>query len=74
VIQLRRRGVQESGEPFNLPFASVIPILAILVIAWLLTSLSSDEWKALLVVLGVAVVVFIGSVTSRRAASAENAV
>jgi basic amino acid/polyamine antiporter, APA family len=71
VIQLRRRGVQEGGTPFRTPFASVVPVLAVAVIAWLLTSLSAEEWKALLVVLGVAVVVYATSLPSRRAARAE---
>jgi amino acid transporter len=72
VIQLRRKGVQESGTPFRVPFASVVPILAFLAIAWLMTSLSADEWKALLVVIGVAVIVYASSMSSRRAAGAEN--
>jgi amino acid transporter len=72
VIQLRRKGVQESGTPFRVPFASVVPVLAFLAIAWLMTSLSADEWKALLVVIGVAVIVYASSMSSRRNASAEN--
>jgi amino acid transporter len=72
VIQLRRRGVQEGGAPFRVPFASVVPVLAIAVIVWLMTSLTADEWKALLVVLGVAVVVYAASLSSRRAARVEN--
>ena len=71
VIQLRRRNVQEGGTPFRAPFASVIPVLAVIVIAWLLTSLSADEWKALLAVVGVAIVVFVSSLPSRRTAAAE---
>lgn len=71
VIQLRRAGVQESGTPFRVPFASVVPVVALAVIAWLMTSLTADEWKALLVVLGVAVIVYATSLPSRRAARAE---
>ena len=40
-------------------------MLALAVIAWLLTSLSADEWKALLVVVGVAIVVYAASMSSR---------
>jgi len=72
VIQLRRKGVQESGTPFRVPFASVVPILAFLVIAWIMTSLSADEWRALLVVLGVAAIAYASSIASRRVARAEN--
>jgi len=70
VVQLRRRNVQEGGAPFRAPFASVIPVLAVVVIGWLLTSLSADEWKALLAVVGVAVVIFVSSLPSRRTAAA----
>ena len=68
VLELRRRGVQESGTPFRVPFGSVVPVLAIAVIAWLLTSLTADEWKALVVVIGVAVVIYAASLPARRAA------
>jgi amino acid transporter len=71
VIQLRRRNVQEGGVPFRAPFASVIPLLAVAIIVWLLTSLSADEWKALLAVVGVAIVIFVSSFPSRRTAAAE---
>jgi len=71
VIQLRRRNVQEGGTPFRAPLAGVIPVLAIAIIAWLLTSLSADEWKALLAVVGVSVIVFASSLPSRRTAAAE---
>jgi basic amino acid/polyamine antiporter, APA family len=73
VIELRRKKVQASGPPFRVPFAAVVPVLAVLVIAWLLTSLAADEWKALLVVLGVAVIVYATSLPSRRAAAPAEA-
>ncbi|MDB4876756.1 MAG: amino acid permease [Gemmatimonadetes bacterium] len=73
VIELRRRGVQESGTPFRMPFAAAVPLLALAVIVWLLTSLSADDWKALLVVVGVAVVVYASSLPSRRATRPEAA-
>ena len=68
VIELRRKRVQESGAPFRVPFAALVPVLALGIIFWLLTSLSADEWKALLVVLGVAIVAYVASLPSRRAA------
>jgi APA family basic amino acid/polyamine antiporter len=71
VIQLRRLGIQESGAPFRLPFAAAVPVLAVAIIGWLLTSLAASEWKALLVVVAVGVVVYTGSMPSRRAAPAE---
>ena len=71
VIWLRRRGVQQSGQPFQAPLGGTVPVLSMLVIAWLLGSLSADEWKALLVVLGVAVVVFVASLPARRTVGME---
>lgn len=69
VIELRRKKVQESGTPFRVPFAALVPVLALAIIVWLLTSLSADEWKALLVVVAVAIVVYVASLPSRRAAA-----
>jgi basic amino acid/polyamine antiporter, APA family len=71
VIELRRRGVQESGTPFRVPFAAAVPVLAIAVIVWLLTSLGAEDWKALLVVFGVAIVVYVSSLPSRRGMRSE---
>jgi len=73
VIELRRRKVQEGGAPFRVPFAAAIPVLAVVIIAWLLTSLTSDEWKALLVVVAVAIIVYAASLPSRRAAEPASA-
>ncbi|HEY7394933.1 MAG TPA: amino acid permease [Gemmatimonadaceae bacterium] len=73
VLVLRRRGVQESGTPFRAPFAGVVPILALLVIVWLLKSLTANEWKAVLVAVGLAVVLYGASLPSRRASAAARA-
>ena len=67
VIELRRKKVQADGVPFRVPFAAVVPVLAVLVIVWLLASLTADEWKSLLVVVGVATIVYATSLPSRRA-------
>jgi len=72
VYELRRRGVQQAGAPFRVPLASVIPAMSLLIIAWLLTSLTLQEWEALLIVVALAVVVYFASLTSRRAAKALN--
>lgn len=66
VIQLRRKNVQESGTPFTVPFAAVIPVVAFLIIAWILKSLSATEWKWLAGIVGGAVVIFVASIPSRR--------
>jgi basic amino acid/polyamine antiporter, APA family len=76
VLELRRRGVRESGTPFRVPLAGAVPLLAIAAIVWLLKSLTGNEWKALLVVIVVAIVIYGASLPSRRAtvaASAETA-
>lgn len=73
VVELRRQKVQESGTPFRIPFAAAVPVLAFGVIVWLLTSLAADEWKALLVVGAVAIVVYAASLPSRRAAAPAEA-
>ena len=72
VVQLRRRAIQQTDTPFRAPLGGVVPVLAILVIAWMMTSLSGDEWLALLAVVAVATVVFIASRPSRQAARAES--
>jgi len=72
VVQLRRRAIQETGTPFRAPLGGVVPVLAIAVIVWMMTSLSRDEWLALLAVIAVAAVVFVASRPSRQAARAES--
>jgi basic amino acid/polyamine antiporter, APA family len=69
VLQLRRMDVQSGGTPFRIPFAAVVPVLALAIIACFLATLTADEWKALLVVLGVAIVIYVSSLASRRAAA-----
>lgn len=72
VLVLRRRDVRDVGAPFRAPFSGIVPVLAIAVIGWLLASLSEDEWKAVLVVLVVAIVVYAASLPSRRARHAAS--
>jgi amino acid transporter len=76
VIQLRRRNVQTEHAPFRAPLAGLVPVLAFGVIAWILSGLRAGEWKALAVVFGIGVLLYLGSRFSRRAGSAgaaENA-
>lgn len=42
--QLRRRGVQAGGIPFRVPGGAVVPFLALGAIAYLLSSITLDEW------------------------------
>ena len=64
--ELRRRDVRAGGTPFRVPFAGVIPALAIAVILGLLTSVQPNEWAVLAIVLAVSAAVF-ALTRSRRA-------
>lgn len=71
VLELRRRGIRQDAEPFRVPFAAVIPVLAIAVIVWLLSGLTADEWKSVLIMIALAVVIYFASLPARRGARAE---
>ncbi len=65
--QLARMGIAGDGASFRVPLGRVVPWLACLVIVWLLTGLTRDEW------LGFGACVLVGSLLyvatrSRRAA------
>ena len=57
--ELRRRGVQNEGTtPINLPLGPTVHILTCVVIAWMLTSITLAEWRAVGMVLVIATVLF----------------
>jgi basic amino acid/polyamine antiporter, APA family len=57
---LRKRGIRQDGAtPFKVPGGPVIPVVAILLIGWLLTSITREEWTVLGLTLGVASVIFV---------------
>jgi APA family basic amino acid/polyamine antiporter len=56
--QLRRRDVRAGGTPFSTPALAVVVVLACLMIAWMLTSVTAAEWLAFLVSLAVAATIF----------------
>lgn len=56
--RLRARGFKSDGTGFRVPFGAVAPWLASLVILWLLTGLTRDEWVAFLACLLVASVLY----------------
>ncbi|MEO7997369.1 MAG: APC family permease, partial [Gemmatimonadaceae bacterium] len=64
-LQLRRKGVQSGGTPFRIPGAAIVPILACVVIATLLTSITAQEWLVFAEVITVATVIFFISRGSR---------
>jgi amino acid transporter len=58
VLELRRRNVRAGGTPFRVPVVAVVPVLAVIVIIWLLTSLERREWVGLGVLVLMAIVIF----------------
>jgi amino acid transporter len=63
--RLRVRDVRAGGTPFRVPGAAAAPILASLVILWMLTSIRAVEWAALGAALGVALIVFLATARAR---------
>src|SRR4029453_3253063 len=45
--QLRPRAPQGDGTPFRVPAPTLVIVLALLVIGWMLTSVTLAEWTAL---------------------------
>jgi amino acid transporter len=65
--QLRRRDVRAGGIPFRVPGGGIVPILSCAMIVGLLSSITLPEWRVLVVVLGVASLLFVA--TRRRRAT-----
>ncbi len=57
--ELRRRDVRAGGTPFRVPFPTVVIALALLSIAWMLTSITRNEWLAFAVALGAGLLMFV---------------
>lgn len=54
-LLLRRRGIRhEGGLPFRVPGGPLVPLVTVALIAWLLTSITAEEWGALLITLAAA--------------------
>lgn len=66
VIQLRRLHIEQNGTPFRIPFAAAISLVAFAIIVWLLASLTAEEWKWLIAIAAVAVVIFASTREARR--------
>ena len=59
-LMLRHRGVRQEGAvPFSVPGGPVIPIVTVLLIGWLLTSITVAEWTVLGATLVVASLIFV---------------
>jgi APA family basic amino acid/polyamine antiporter len=57
--QLRRRDVRAGGTPFSVPAPTLVIVLALLVILWMLTSVTIAEWTAFAIGLAVAAAIFV---------------
>ena len=69
--QLRRRGVEAGGIPFRVPAAGVVPVLALIVIGWMLTSIHAREWAVVAAVMAASALIFFLT-RGARAARAGN--
>jgi amino acid transporter len=63
--QLRRKDVRAGGIPFRVPAASVVPWLALAVIAYLLMSITWSEWAVVAAVLAAAAGIYAVTVGAR---------
>jgi len=64
--QLRRRDVRADGIPFHVPAAGIVPWLALAVIAFLLKSITLDEWAVVGGVMAAAAVLYFVTLPARR--------
>ena len=69
--QLRRRDVRADGIPFRVPAASIVPWLALAVIAFLLKSITLNEWAVVGGVIAAACVLYFATLPARRRAAAS---
>lgn len=58
VLELRRKRVEARGRPYRIPGGRSVPFAALLAIAWLLTSITWQEWLVALAVMAVATLAF----------------
>ena len=70
VLVLRHRDVRQAATPFRVPLGPLVPLLGFATIVWMLTSLSGAEWRAVLVAVAAAIIAYLASLHTRRAASA----
>lgn len=66
VLELRRRDVCQGGRPFSAPALRFVPLIALAVLVWLLTSLKPKEWLGLSIVILVAVTFYFLNSAGRR--------
>ena len=57
--ELRRRDVRAGGTPFRVPAPSVVIVLSLVLIGWMLTSVTAAEWTAFAIALGLGALIFV---------------
>jgi APA family basic amino acid/polyamine antiporter len=67
-LELRRRDVRAGGPPLLVPGGPIVPVLALGVCGWLLSSAKRDEWLAVAVVGGAVIAVHLGRKLRTRGA------
>ncbi len=56
---LRRRGIRQEGAvPFSVPGGPAIPVITVMLISWLLTSITPAEWSVFVATLAVATIIY----------------
>lgn len=69
--RLRRRDVRvEGAEPFRMPGATAVQLLAAVLIVGLLTSITWAEWRVLIAIGAVSTLIFLATARARREARA----
>jgi len=73
VLVLRRlesTGTRPAEVAFRAPLGGAVPVLALVAIGWLLTSLTRLEWTSLAAIAAVASIIYVGSSRARRVSRA----
>lgn len=66
-LELMRRKVRSDGEPFHIPGAPIIPVLAIAVIVWILAHATGKEFIVTGICIGAcSLLFFLRRLTARR--------
>lgn len=66
VLSLRRRERDSAKEHFRAPLGGAVPVLALVAIGWLLSSLTRSEWASLGALAVVAAAIYSASARTRR--------
>jgi len=70
-LQLRRQNVNAGGVPFRVPGGAVVPLLSCAVIIGLLSQVTLEEWRVLVLVVALASIIFVATRRRRAALAAQ---